>query len=246
VSDQTGRLQQVGKSHVVRNTEKLVEELAALIRAGQDHCLEAIGMAPEPASEELACFKEIASGVATIPVRSAIFYRFLEQSPDHFAQESVDSIDDVWLYDDPMDGRVIGFEPVGLAADEGARGAPHAGFGFFEGDLALQDGHAFSIADAGHGGEIGGVALFQEAAHFVQQAGGEHSFDASVHTGVEFGAGAGQADGDGVVGGVGLSALSGKGPAGGEDHFQGTNDSTKVARVDGLRSGGIEPAKFFV
>ena len=39
VSDETGRAQQVCKSHVGRNTDELVDELSALIAAGQDHSL---------------------------------------------------------------------------------------------------------------------------------------------------------------------------------------------------------------
>jgi transposase-like protein len=59
VSDETGRAQQVCKSHVVRNTESLVEELSAIIRAGQDHSLEAIQVTAEQALEELASLKEM-------------------------------------------------------------------------------------------------------------------------------------------------------------------------------------------
>ncbi len=59
VSDQTGRSQQVCKSHVVRNTEALVEELSAMIDAGQDHSLEAIHITPEQALEDLASLKEM-------------------------------------------------------------------------------------------------------------------------------------------------------------------------------------------
>jgi hypothetical protein len=47
VSDESGRAQQVCKSHVVRNTEALVEELSTMIGAGQDHSLEAIQITPE-------------------------------------------------------------------------------------------------------------------------------------------------------------------------------------------------------
>lgn len=57
VSDETGRSQQVCKSHVGRNTEDLVEELSAIIREGQDHSLEAIQVSPERALEDLACLK---------------------------------------------------------------------------------------------------------------------------------------------------------------------------------------------
>jgi hypothetical protein len=52
VSDGTGRSQQVCKSHVVRNTEALVEELSAMISAGQDHSLEAIHVTAEQALED--------------------------------------------------------------------------------------------------------------------------------------------------------------------------------------------------
>lgn len=59
VSDETGRAQQVCKSHVVRNTESLVEELSAILRAGQDHSLEAIQVTAEQALEDLASLKEM-------------------------------------------------------------------------------------------------------------------------------------------------------------------------------------------
>jgi transposase-like protein len=59
VSDETGRSQQVCKSHVVRNTEALVEELSAIIGAGQDHSLEALHITPEQALEDLASLKEM-------------------------------------------------------------------------------------------------------------------------------------------------------------------------------------------
>jgi transposase-like protein len=57
VSDETGRSQQVCKSHVGRNTDALVEELSALIQAGQDHSLEAINISPEQALADLAALK---------------------------------------------------------------------------------------------------------------------------------------------------------------------------------------------
>jgi len=59
VSDETGRSQQVCKSHVGRNTDTLVEELSAIIREGQDHSLEAVQVTPEQALEDLACLKEM-------------------------------------------------------------------------------------------------------------------------------------------------------------------------------------------
>ncbi len=57
VSDETGRSQQVCKSHVGRNTDALVDELSAIARAGQDHSLEAIGITPQQALADLAALK---------------------------------------------------------------------------------------------------------------------------------------------------------------------------------------------
>jgi len=59
VSDESGCAQQVCKSHVVRNTEALVEELSTMIGAGQDHSLEAIQVTPEQALEDLASLIEM-------------------------------------------------------------------------------------------------------------------------------------------------------------------------------------------
>jgi transposase-like protein len=59
VSDETGRSQQVCKSHVGRNTDALVDELTAIIGAGQDHSLDAIGVPPEKALSDLAALKEM-------------------------------------------------------------------------------------------------------------------------------------------------------------------------------------------
>ena len=59
VSDQTGRSQQVCKSHVGRNTQALVAELSTLIRAGQDHSLDAMGISPEQALADLASLQEM-------------------------------------------------------------------------------------------------------------------------------------------------------------------------------------------
>lgn len=59
VSDQTGRSQQVCKSHVGRNTDALVAELAAIIDAGHDHSLDAIGVSPQQAMEDLASLTEM-------------------------------------------------------------------------------------------------------------------------------------------------------------------------------------------
>lgn len=59
VCDETGRSQQVCKSHVGRNTDALVAELSAIIDAGQDHSLEAIQVSSEQALEGLAALKEM-------------------------------------------------------------------------------------------------------------------------------------------------------------------------------------------
>ena len=59
VSDETGRSQQVCKSHVGRNTDTLVDELSALIVSNQDHSLEVIGVPPEQALLDLSKLKEM-------------------------------------------------------------------------------------------------------------------------------------------------------------------------------------------
>jgi len=50
---------QVCKSHVVRNTQELVESLAQAIKAGEDRSLEAIGIAPEEALVDLERLVEL-------------------------------------------------------------------------------------------------------------------------------------------------------------------------------------------
>jgi len=59
VSDETGRAHQVCKSHVGRNTDALVEELSALIRAGQDRSLETLRVSSEQALADLARLKTL-------------------------------------------------------------------------------------------------------------------------------------------------------------------------------------------
>ncbi len=59
VSDETGRSQQVCKSHVSRNTDALVAELSVMISTGQDHSLDAIGITSQQALEDLASLKEM-------------------------------------------------------------------------------------------------------------------------------------------------------------------------------------------
>ncbi|NTU56754.1 MAG: hypothetical protein HGA79_10940 [Anaerolineales bacterium] len=59
VCDETGRSQQVCKSHVGRNTDALVAELSAMISTGQDHSLDVIGITSQQALEDLASLKEM-------------------------------------------------------------------------------------------------------------------------------------------------------------------------------------------
>ena len=59
VSDETGRSQQVCKSHVGRNTDALVADISASIVAEQDHSLDAIGITPEQALFDLAALQEM-------------------------------------------------------------------------------------------------------------------------------------------------------------------------------------------
>ena len=59
VSNETGRSQQVCKSHVGRNTDALVAELSEIIGAGQDHSLDAIGITARQALSDLASLKEM-------------------------------------------------------------------------------------------------------------------------------------------------------------------------------------------
>jgi hypothetical protein len=59
VSDETGRSQQVCKSHVARNTEALVTELSGILQTGQDHSLDVIGVTVKQALEDLNRLKEL-------------------------------------------------------------------------------------------------------------------------------------------------------------------------------------------
>lgn len=59
VADETGRSHQVCKSHVVRNTDALVDELSAIIQSGKDHSLEAMDVKPDQALADLAALKEM-------------------------------------------------------------------------------------------------------------------------------------------------------------------------------------------
>ena len=59
VSDETGRAHQVCKSHVSRNSDALVDELSALICAGQDRSLEILHVSSEQALSDLTKLKEL-------------------------------------------------------------------------------------------------------------------------------------------------------------------------------------------
>ena len=59
VADEIGLSQQVCKSHVVRNTEKLVEDLSAIIQKGNDPSLQAIGITAQQALEDLSTLNDL-------------------------------------------------------------------------------------------------------------------------------------------------------------------------------------------
>ena len=59
VSDETGRAQQVCKSHVGRNTDALVDEISDILRTGQDQSLETICVSAEQALADLATLKSL-------------------------------------------------------------------------------------------------------------------------------------------------------------------------------------------
>jgi hypothetical protein len=79
VSDETGRAQQVCKSHVGANTDALVDELSAILQVGQDHSLETIGVTSEQALADLAVLKKL------IHTRQAGDQSQLEQMYDRYA-----------------------------------------------------------------------------------------------------------------------------------------------------------------
>lgn len=80
VSDETGRSQQVCKSHVGRNTDTLVDELSALIVSNQDHSLEAMGVSPEQALLDLSKLKEMIH--TRMPEEQALLAILLEQAKE--------------------------------------------------------------------------------------------------------------------------------------------------------------------
>lgn len=59
VCDETGRAHQVCKSHVGRNTDALVDEISAILQAGQDHSLATLGVTSEQALADLALLKSL-------------------------------------------------------------------------------------------------------------------------------------------------------------------------------------------
>ena len=79
VSDETRRAQQVCKSHMVRNTETLVEEPSALIQIGLDRSLETIGVCAEQALADLVLLKKL------IQLNQPEEQRELEKSYMHYA-----------------------------------------------------------------------------------------------------------------------------------------------------------------
>jgi transposase-like protein len=59
VADEIGLAQQVCKSHVGKNTDRLVEDLSEKILSGKDTSLKAIGITPEKALADLALLKKL-------------------------------------------------------------------------------------------------------------------------------------------------------------------------------------------
>jgi len=58
-ADEIGLTQQVCKSHVVRNTEKLVQDLSTIIQEGKDTSLQIIGITPQQALEDLSTLNDL-------------------------------------------------------------------------------------------------------------------------------------------------------------------------------------------
>lgn len=79
-ADEIGLAQQVCKSHVVRNTQKLVEDLSALINDGKDTSLQAIGITSDQALEDLFTLDDL------IHSRKPEDQSELEQLYDRYAQ----------------------------------------------------------------------------------------------------------------------------------------------------------------
>ena len=80
VADEIGLAQQVCKSHVVRNTEKLVEDLSTLIKDGKDTSLQTIGKTSDEALDDLSALDDL------IHSRKPEDQPELEQLYDRYAQ----------------------------------------------------------------------------------------------------------------------------------------------------------------
>jgi hypothetical protein len=78
VADEQGLFQQVCKSHVVRNTEALIENLTLAIQADQDHSLAALGIDPHQALADLRLLGELirARLPEQQPVVEALYLRY--------------------------------------------------------------------------------------------------------------------------------------------------------------------------
>jgi transposase-like protein len=78
VADEQGLFQQVCKSHVVRNTEALIENLTQAIQAGQDHSLAALGIDPHQALADLRLLGELIQArlPEQQPVIEALYLRY--------------------------------------------------------------------------------------------------------------------------------------------------------------------------
>jgi hypothetical protein len=82
VAEEQGLYQQVCKSHVVRNTETLIENLTQAIQAGQDPSLTALGIDPQQALADLRLLGELihARLPEQQPILETLYLRYAKAS----------------------------------------------------------------------------------------------------------------------------------------------------------------------
>jgi transposase-like protein len=90
VADEQGLSQQVCKSHVVRNTDALIENLSQAIRAGADHSLTALGIDPEGALADLRLLGELIQArlPEQQPLVEALYLRYAKAPAPHPGQSA--------------------------------------------------------------------------------------------------------------------------------------------------------------
>jgi hypothetical protein len=78
VADEQGLFQQVCKSHVVRNTQALIENLSQAIQAEADHSLSALGIDPQNALDDLRLLGELIQArlPEQQPIVEALYLRY--------------------------------------------------------------------------------------------------------------------------------------------------------------------------